>query len=84
MKDVVIYTTTYCGYCVRAKSLLDRRNIPYVEIDVTGDPDARRKLAVRSGRRTVPQIFVDGQPIGGSDELHALDRMRALAPTLAS
>jgi glutaredoxin 3 len=80
MKDVVIYTTTYCGYCRRAKALLDRRNIPYVEIDVTGDPDARRKLAARTGRRTVPQIFIDGESIGGSDELHTLARTGALLP----
>jgi glutaredoxin 3 len=72
--DVQIYTTRLCGYCVAAKSLLARRNIPFEEIDVTGDGAARAWLVEATGRRTVPQIFIRGQSIGGYDELAALDR----------
>jgi glutaredoxin 3 len=74
MSDVVIYTTTYCGYCYRAKALLDKRSIPYREVDVTRDQATRRELIARTRRYTVPQIFIDGESIGGCDELHALDR----------
>ncbi len=79
MKEVVIYTTTYCGYCHRAKSLLARRNIPYREIDVSRDHAMRRKLVELTQRYTVPQIFIDGESIGGCDELYALDRRGLLA-----
>jgi glutaredoxin 3 len=72
--NVKIYTTTSCPYCVRAKALLKKRDIPYEEVDVTGDFEKRERLVKDSGgMRTVPQIFVDEKPIGGSDELHALD-----------
>ena len=74
MSDVQVYTTDYCPYCVRAKALLQRRGIPYEEIDVSGDHEKRAWLVKTTGRRTVPQIFINGEPIGGSDELHALDR----------
>jgi glutaredoxin 3 len=70
---VRIYTTIYCGHCWRAKLLLQRRGIRYQEIDVTGDPAARAWLVQATGRRTVPQIFVDGRPIGGAAELARLD-----------
>ena len=73
MADVTIYTTSYCPYCVQAKRLLTRKGIPYTEVDVTEDVDLREKMVAESGRRTVPQIFIDGQPIGGFDELHELD-----------
>ncbi|MCC6217031.1 MAG: glutaredoxin 3 [Polyangiaceae bacterium] len=72
---VQIFTTAYCPYCVRAKSLLARRGIPFEEIDVTHEPDRRQWLVnATGGRRTVPQIFIGGESIGGSDELHELDR----------
>lgn len=72
---VKVYTTTYCAYCIRAKWLLDKRGIAYDEIDVTNDSETRRWLVeVTGGRRTVPVIFIGDSPIGGSDELHALDR----------
>ena len=71
---VQVYVTNYCPYCVRAKSLLDRRKIPYETVDVTGDDAKREWLVQTSGRRTVPQIFIDGKPIGGCDDLHDLDR----------
>ncbi len=70
-----VYVTTFCPYCVRAKSLLKKKGLAYSEIDVTGDEEKRAWLVQASGgRRTVPQIFLDGKPLGGSDELHALDR----------
>ena len=80
---VTIYSTRVCPYCHAAKQLLSRRGIAFVEIDVSGD-DARRKwLLERTGRRTVPQIFLGSDPIGGFDELEALDRTGELARRLA-
>ena len=74
MAKVEIYTTMLCPYCYRAKSLLDRKGVRYEEIDVSYDPQGRKVMAQRAeGRTTVPQIFIDGQPIGGSDELVALE-----------
>ena len=70
---VQIYTTAMCPYCVRAKRLLAARGIVFDEADVGSDPALRADVVRRSGRRTVPQIFIDGQPIGGFDELAALD-----------
>jgi glutaredoxin 3 len=75
MAKIEIYTTPWCGYCARAKALLDRKGIAYVEIDVAGTPGARDEMVKRAeGRRTVPQIFVDGRHLGDSDEIVALDR----------
>jgi glutaredoxin 3 len=76
---VDVYTTPSCPYCVRAKRLLEARGIPFREIDVAGDDDLRGELIERTGRRTVPQIFIDGEPIGGFDELAALDAAGELA-----
>lgn len=74
MANIEIYTATYCPYCVKAKRLLDAKDVDYTEIDVTSDDEAREALVVKSGgRRTVPQIFIDGKAIGGSDDLHALE-----------
>ena len=73
MVRVEIYTTPSCPFCVRAKRLLQARGIPYDEVDVADDPDLRADLVQRTGRRTVPQIFIDGEPIGGFEELAALD-----------
>ena len=75
MPDVTIYTTSYCPYCTAAMALLEKRKIPFEQIDVTGDPGARASLVEKAhGRRTVPQIFIDGESIGGYDELAELDR----------
>jgi glutaredoxin 3 len=74
MKPVKIYTTPICPYCIRAKRLLDTKGVPYEEIDVSGDDRARMDLAERTGMRTVPQIFIGEHHVGGSDELHALER----------
>lgn len=75
---IVIYTTPQCGYCQMAKELLKRRGWPYSEVDVARDPAQRAALVKTTGRRTVPQIFINDQPIGGFDELHALDTSGAL------
>lgn len=84
MAEVVIYTTPYCPYCVRAKQLLARKGTAYTEVDVSDDPEQRALLVRRTGQRTVPQIFINEQPIGGCDDLHALERAGRLDPLLAS
>jgi glutaredoxin 3 len=71
---VRIYTSISCPYCVQAKRLLDRKGVAYEEIDVTGDPARRAEMMQASGRRTVPQIFIDQLSIGGFDELYALEQ----------
>jgi glutaredoxin 3 len=69
-----MYTTMFCPFCSRAKNLLKKKGVEFVEISVDGDPSLRQKMTERSGGgRTVPQIFIDGTPIGGSDELAALE-----------
>jgi GrxC family glutaredoxin len=73
MVRVVIYITTYCPYCTAAKSLLHSKNVTFEEIDVTSDPDRRAEMEQLSQRRTVPQIFIDGQSIGGYDDARRLD-----------
>ncbi len=80
---VTVYTTSYCPYCDRAKALLRKRDVPFEEVDVTEDAGKRAWLVSASGgRRTVPQIFIDGKPVGGSDDLHALDRSGELEALL--
>jgi glutaredoxin 3 len=74
MVDVVVYTTTSCPYCVQAKRLLDRKGVPYREVDVSGDMEKRSEMMKASGRRTVPQIFIAEQSIGGFDELYELEQ----------
>lgn len=83
MADVTIYTTGTCPYCFAAKALLARKGVRYEEIDVTGNDAERARLVERTGRRTVPQIFVDGASIGGYDELAELDRGGQLDALLA-
>jgi len=80
---VEIYTTSLCGYCHRAKSLLTKKGVAFTEYDVTFDPGKRREMRERSGGRTsVPQIFIDGKGIGGSDDLIELDIDDELDPLL--
>jgi glutaredoxin 3 len=74
MADVTIYTTVSCPYCVQAKRLLTHKGIAYREIDVTMDAALRQTMIQASGRRTVPQIFIGEQSIGGFDELYELDQ----------
>lgn len=73
MATIDIYTTQICPYCVRAKMLLDRKGASYNEIRVDQNPELRQKMEQLSGRRTVPQIFINGQHIGGCDDLYALE-----------
>jgi glutaredoxin 3 len=81
---VEIYSTQYCPYCVRAKALLKSKGVGFEEIDVTDDPELRaRMVALAGGRRTVPQIFINGEIIGGCDELYALERSGELDLLLA-
>ncbi len=74
MADVKIYTTSYCPYCTRAKGLLTKKRVTFTEIDVTDDEVKRAWLLTTTGQRTVPQVFINGNPVGGSDDLHALER----------
>jgi glutaredoxin 3 len=73
MTNIEIYTKDYCPYCHRAKALLDKKGVEYTEYDITHDADKQKEMADRSKARTVPQIFIDGQGIGGCDDIHMLD-----------
>jgi glutaredoxin 3 len=75
---VVIYATAWCPYCIRARRLLDSKGIDYAEIRVDLEPQQRAIMIDKSHRRTVPQIFIDDQPIGGYDDLVRLERTRKL------
>ena len=83
MAKVEIYTTPFCGYCARAKSLLDSKGVAYDEMDVMMDDKNRSEMRARAKRTTVPQIFINGRHIGGSDELAALESTGKLDPLLA-
>ena len=82
-KPIEIYTTPICPYCIRAKRLLDAKGAAYDEIDVMGDNEKRGEMMRRSGRRTVPQIFIGGRHVGGCDDLMELERSGQLAGMLA-
>ena len=84
MNDVVVYAKHYCPYCARAKSLLRDKGVAFKEIEVAFDPDLQSEMIARSGRRTVPQIFIDGRHIGGYDDLSALNKSGALDEILAA
>lgn len=83
MAKIEIYTTPFCGYCARAKSLLDDKGAAYDEMDVMMDDKKRSEMRERSRRTTVPQIFINGEHIGGSDELAALESAGKLDTLLA-
>ncbi|MDA0229836.1 MAG: glutaredoxin 3 [Proteobacteria bacterium] len=74
MPEVILYTTPFCPYCHRAKRLLENKGVAFTDIGVMGKPELRREMEALSGGYTVPQILIDGEPIGGSDELAALER----------
>ena len=75
MAEVELYTTPFCPYCTRARALLDCKGIVFTDIDIAEEPGRRAEMVRRAGGRTsVPQIFIDGEHIGGCDELMALDR----------
>jgi glutaredoxin 3 len=83
MAKVEMYTTMWCPYCARARALLDRKGVPYANIDVDEEPARRAEMMRRAGGRTsVPQIFIDGAHIGGCDDMVALDRAGKLDPRL--
>lgn len=83
MSKIEMYTTLYCPYCVRAKELFERKNVQYLEYRVDQDASLRDTMVVRShGRRSVPQIFINDQHIGGCDDLYALDSAKKLDPLL--
>ena len=84
MSNVEIYTKPHCPYCHRAKALLDARHVAYQEFDVSTDSAKLAEMLERSQRRTVPQIFIDGHHIGGSDDLRAADRSGQLDELLGA
>lgn len=84
MQPVTIYTTPICGYCARAKRLLDQKGVAYNEIDVMRDAAKKQEMMQKAGRHTVPQIFIGGTHVGGSDELSALERAGKLDAMLTA
>ena len=70
---VVVFLTGWCPYCTRAKQLLDRKGVDFEEIDVDARPEARKEMTARSGRSSVPQIFIGATHVGGCDDLHELE-----------
>ena len=83
MAKIEMYTTPFCGYCARAKSLLEKKGAAYEEVDVMMDEKKRAEMRERAKLSTVPQIFINGQYIGGSDELAALEQAGKLDVLLA-
>jgi glutaredoxin 3 len=83
MAKIEMYTTPFCGYCARAKSLLEKKGAAYEEVDVMMDDKKRAEMRARAKRSTVPQIFINGQHVGGSDELAALEQAGKLDAMLA-
>jgi glutaredoxin 3 len=82
--QVVMYSSSLCGFCFRAKRLLDSKGVAYKEISVDGRGDMRQQMMQLTGGRTVPQIIINGNAIGGCDELHLLDRQQQLDTLLAA
>jgi glutaredoxin 3 len=81
--NIVMYTKGWCPYCQRARALLQRKGARFDEIDIESHPERRAEMIERSGRRTVPQIFIGAHHVGGSDDLHALDAAGRLHALLA-
>ena len=81
--QVTVYTTGWCPYCMRAKSLLQRKKVDFVEVDVDDRPDLRSWLKSASGQTTVPQVFVNNRALGGFSDISALDSQGRLDPLLA-
>lgn len=84
MPSIVVYSADYCPYCRRARALLDRKGAHYTVLDVNRDPALWGEMTARTGRDTVPQIFIDDRHIGGCDDLVALDQRGGLDPLLAA
>ena len=83
MAKVVMYTTSWCPYCERARALLARKGVSFEEIDIDAAPSHREEMMIRSGRRTVPQIFIGEVHVGGCDDMYALAARGGLDPLLA-
>lgn len=83
MAKVIVYSSANCAYCARAKQLLDAKGVAYQEVRVDLDPEERAKMMELSGRRTVPQIFINDKPIGGYDDMYALDKAGELDKLLS-
>lgn len=81
--NIDLYSSRWCGFCMRAKMLLDSKGVEYNEIDIDQDSALRAQMMQRSGRRTVPQIFIDDVHVGGCDDLYALERSGQLDELLA-
>lgn len=81
---IVIYSTRFCPYCVRARNLLDSKRVAYTDISVDSRPDLRREMMARSGRHTVPQIWIGEQHVGGFDDLALLERQGRLDQLLST
>ena len=81
--SVLLYLTEWCPFCQRAKALLKKKNVSFTEIDVDDRPDLRSWLVSASGQRTVPQVFINGQPVGGYTDLEKIDRQGKLDVLLA-
>jgi glutaredoxin 3 len=81
---IVVYSTDWCPFCTRARGLLERKGAKFEVIDVDERPEARAEMMARSGRRTVPQIFIGDTHVGGCDDLYALDAAGGLDPLLKS
>ena len=85
MKPVEIYTSPMCGFCHAAKRLLTQKGVSFAEVDIWAEPDRKAEMVQRAnGGRTVPQIFIDGEHVGGCDDLYALERAGKLDPMLAA
>ena len=74
MQPVVIYSSDYCPYCMRAKQLLSRKGVAFTEINVDGEPQLRAEMARKAGKTSVPQIWIGATHVGGCDDLYALER----------
>lgn len=83
MVDVVLYSTPWCPFCVRAKRLLKEKGVVFTDIDISGDAELRQEMIQRSGQRTVPQIWIGERHVGGCDDLYALERQGQLNSLLA-
>lgn len=81
---VVMYATGLCSFCTAARALLERRGVAWEEIRVDADPERRREMEALSGQRTVPQVFIDGRPVGGYQDLRALELAGELDALLAA
>ncbi|MFK2912039.1 glutaredoxin 3 [Pseudomonas sp. 3HC3] len=84
MKPVIVYSSDYCPYCMRAKYLLESKGVAFEEIKVDGKPQVRAEMSQKAGRTSVPQIWIGSTHVGGCDDLYALERVGKLDALLAA